>query len=457
CQANGISAGIIRWRRNGVVITNNAKYSQTDKSLIIWHLNQDDKYDIYTCSESGGRFKSDPYSIETSGPSFIQVKPSITIVKEMDTLSLSCLTDCYPLCSVTWSKLDPSLGHNNVLIENDALQLINITRKMSGNYTCKVQNIITGTSFEGSLSLNVHYGPDKIVLNTSNNIIEMDEFDSITILCTAECFPACAIHWTGWNINKQIVDAELKLINISANDTYECHAWNPSIDTRKLSQTISIAVKIKDVHHNVSSVDKDQDGHATFIDIPSIRYLLYVIPVTAGIGAIIAVVICLRKKCIPCTSIARVSNNTMNAHSHAGENNQEESLSQHYWTIATNVKGDFFTAVESDINNVELRQFVDPAATSITIFNTSEEHEAYYYSFNLDSIENETSCSDSTRIEGYIHPIHSDPTKCNEYSDPRRSHSLESNVYIHPVSSSPLEPDVYTDPTPPDHKGAWDQ
>ncbi|KAL3885589.1 hypothetical protein ACJMK2_025640, partial [Sinanodonta woodiana] len=86
-------------------------------------------------------------------------------------------------------------------------------------------------------------GPDKIVLNTSNNIIEMDEFDSIIIICTAECFPPCVIHWAERNINIMIGDAELKLINVSANDTYEYHAWNPSIDTRKLSQKISNAVK----------------------------------------------------------------------------------------------------------------------------------------------------------------------------------------------------------------------
>ncbi|KAL3885588.1 hypothetical protein ACJMK2_025639, partial [Sinanodonta woodiana] len=61
----------------------------------------------------------------------------------MDTVNVSCLTDCYPLCSVTWSKLDPSSGHNNILLENDALQLTNVTRMLSGNYTCKIQNILT--------------------------------------------------------------------------------------------------------------------------------------------------------------------------------------------------------------------------------------------------------------------------------------------------------------------------
>ncbi|KAL3885989.1 hypothetical protein ACJMK2_026017 [Sinanodonta woodiana] len=720
CQANGQAAGMFSWRRNGISITNNTKYVKTDKYLIIRRLNNDDIYDIFTCMESGGQFESDPYNIETSGPSFTHGKPSITMAKEMDTLNVSCLTDCYPLCLVTWSKLNPFSGNNTILSENDPLQLRNVTRQNSGNYTCKVQNILTGTSSESSLSLSIHYGPDKIVLNTSKNIIEVEEFDSIAILCTAECFPPCVIYWTQGNGNTKIGDAEeLKLTNISANDTYTCHALNPVMDTGPLLQTVSIAVKLdetlipqigvvrhnvsdvsvvlqcnsfrkpkgrfswmvngsvvkhddryspdndllhvryvtaedetnlytckepgsnlysypfriktsgpnyirfnpkdlmvkehyrlnvsclsdcypicslywfkqepssghkpvysqdnvlyitdvrremsgnylckvqnvitgafqqrslslnvlygpddvvvhtsenktdvyqfsntnaicyaycvppclfrwtfsyadtvkegailtlvnstangsltchdtnplnlnaslsestdimeksEDVRQNTSSVDKGQDGHTTLIDISAIRYMLYAIPVIGGIGAIIAVFTCLRKKYKHCSSIAQVSNNTMNAYSDVVESSQDDSSSQHYWTIVTNVKGECFTEIESDIT-VELRPFVDPAANTITLCNMSDRHESYSFSINSDPIEVETSCSVSTKSEGYINPIHSDPTKSNEYSDPRRSHSLESNAYIHPVPSDPLEPDAYTNSTPPYNKG----
>ncbi|KAK3600199.1 hypothetical protein CHS0354_039306 [Potamilus streckersoni] len=39
-------------------------------------------------------------------------------------------------------------------------------------------------------------------------------------------------------------DVELKLVNVSDNVTYLCHAWNQKLDTTKTSQTISIAVKL---------------------------------------------------------------------------------------------------------------------------------------------------------------------------------------------------------------------
>ncbi|KAL3885976.1 hypothetical protein ACJMK2_026007, partial [Sinanodonta woodiana] len=86
-------------------------------------------------------------------------------------------------------------------------------------------------------------GPDEIVLNTSNTIIEVDGFGSITLLCTAECFPPCAIHWTERNVNTQIGDAALNIINVSANTTYTCHASNPITSSRTLARTINIAVK----------------------------------------------------------------------------------------------------------------------------------------------------------------------------------------------------------------------
>ncbi|KAL3885977.1 hypothetical protein ACJMK2_026008, partial [Sinanodonta woodiana] len=96
----------------------------------------------------------------------------------------------------------------------------------------------------------------------------------------------------------------------------------------------------------------------------------------------------------------RVSNNTMNAHSDIGQSNQDETVSQHYWTIVTNVKGDLFTAVDSNVN-VELRPFVDPAGNNILIYNRSEEqHKAYSYYYDSDPIETETSCSVSTKSDG---------------------------------------------------------
>ncbi|KAK3583479.1 hypothetical protein CHS0354_025611 [Potamilus streckersoni] len=187
-----------------------------------------------------------------AGPTSITFNPKDIILKEHNALHVSCPTDCFPLCSFQWFKLDPSSGLKNVVSEEHALQITEVTRDMSGNYSCKVQNIITGKFDESSFSLNIlcEYGsfsidgPDEIVLNASNKIIQVDEYDSITIVCAAQCFPPCLIIWTERyreSIMRQ--GADLKLVNVKTDGTYTCHAKNPKIANSTILRTIVIKVK----------------------------------------------------------------------------------------------------------------------------------------------------------------------------------------------------------------------
>ncbi|KAL3885666.1 hypothetical protein ACJMK2_025714, partial [Sinanodonta woodiana] len=252
CQSRDEQARSIYWKRNGIQINNNEKYNQMNNFLSIRYLKIGEQYDIYTCVESEGRFESDPYSIDTYGPTAIEFKQNIVMIKEQDKLNISCITVCYPLCSVKWSKLDPSSDQKQrSLLNEKTLQLAHITREMSGNYSCKVQNLISGAFNESTLSLHVNYGPDEIVVNTSSNIIEVNTLDSITILCIAECFPPCRFSWMEISSRQQTQDAELKLINVTSNGTYTCRVHNPKTDSAKNSEKIKIAVKLDGPHEVV--------------------------------------------------------------------------------------------------------------------------------------------------------------------------------------------------------------
>ncbi|KAK3583472.1 hypothetical protein CHS0354_025603 [Potamilus streckersoni] len=152
------------------------------------------------------------------------------------------------------------------------------------------------------------------------------------------------------------------------------------------------------------------------------------------------------------SNLARVSNDTIIAQTDIGESHQEETSSEHYWTIVTNARGKVYTALERNID-VELRDFINPArsarlgydANTTPKHRNSEELEVYSHSFNSDTIDIEKRFSDSIEREGYIIPISSDQE--NEYIDPTLSHHSNFNEYINPIPSDPYEFDGSTDPS----------
>ncbi|KAK3583480.1 hypothetical protein CHS0354_025612 [Potamilus streckersoni] len=319
------------------------------------------------------------------------------------------------------------------------------------SYTC----LEPGSGLESEPFLTNTHGPDKVVVDTSSNKTEVDQFSSTRVSCSADCFPPCLFRWTFSYTDAVIKDVELKILNVTSNGTVTCHATNPMIVNATVSGTIYITMKAEDIHHKTLLSDKDKA--AIIKDLPLIRYLQYAIPGIAGFGMLVAVVCCLRKKNKYCSREARVSNHTINAHSEIGESHQAESLSEHYWTIVSNARGEYCTALERDINT-EIRRLVDRAhSTHIeSNANTTQRHrnsETLEVSSHSVNSEIEIDYSYSLEHEGYINPIPSEPTNVNEHLDASWSHHVEFNKYMDPIPSESLELDTYIVPSPSNSTG----
>ncbi|KAK3583495.1 hypothetical protein CHS0354_025628 [Potamilus streckersoni] len=379
------------WRVNGSLIGNHGKYSLNDTFLSIRNLTIDDQYDVYTCNMSESGFESDPYSIIMSGPNVIKFAPNITMVKEYSGLTVSCLADCSPICSWKWTKLNVSEGQDNVISTSNILHIRNITRHDGGIYSCNVLNKVTGMELVNLTPIQIMYGPDSISFNSSVKIIQMNEKDSKTISCSADCFPNCHISWTETTSEILINGPELKLFSVNRNVNYTCYASNANIDNSTISDTIYVIVKS---------------------ELPFKRHLMYVL-LGSGITVAVAFLACLLYKLTKWLHVDRVSNRsavTDCKKDDRDENLKEEVPSGNYWTIVCSEEGELNSVIETEFERHRQNQLIGQKITSTNselklLMRPREVHQVIVeVEGYLNPIE-----AYPVELDDYIHPIHSDP------------------------------------------------
>ncbi|KAL3885638.1 hypothetical protein ACJMK2_025688 [Sinanodonta woodiana] len=410
CRLSSPSNMEIVWKINGSLIGSHGRYSQNDRFLSITNVTVDDQYNSYKCNESGNAVESDPYSIKISGPNAIKFVPNITMVQQYSGLNMSCHTDCYPICSWKWTKLDLSLGEVQVISTQDVLYIQNITRQQGGVYACIIWHYISFTS----ICLD---GPDVILFNSSD-IIELHENDSIAISCSADCFPPCKMGWTETNMDNLIPGGELQLINVRRSCNYTCHATNARKDNTTISDTIYVIVKSEISLKTTTAMTSEWEDE----EFPFKRHLLYVL---IGAGSVVAVALLayLSAKIRTCLRVDRVSNgNTITVSNiiDRGQNLKEEVLSGNYWTIVSNNEEEMSSAIETD--SVKRRQQHLIVQNVSSIQSGSNELVRHSDAKGNTGLDDYLSPIDTCPVEldNYIHPIHSDPVK-SDFVATRRS------------------------------------
>ncbi|KAL3887038.1 hypothetical protein ACJMK2_026994 [Sinanodonta woodiana] len=159
-----ISTNNILWKLNASLIETEERFSISDDLLSICNLTAGDQYNVYTCMEQGNELESDPYIMQTSDPTIIKFTPNITAVFEHESLNISCNSKCGPICNWQWTKIDATSGQERVVSGENILRIQNFTKQDAGKYSCKVQNILTGTALVGHISMDVISSPSKIQL-----------------------------------------------------------------------------------------------------------------------------------------------------------------------------------------------------------------------------------------------------------------------------------------------------
>ncbi|XP_041372995.1 deleted in malignant brain tumors 1 protein-like [Gigantopelta aegis] len=155
-------------------------------------------------------------------------------VREGDTITLECITNCNPLCSYFW------IHGSETIVSNPTLTLTHITRQQNGNlYMCTVRNTAIQKETSVHFLLTVFFGPGTVNTTFSPHLpSDIREGQNLNVNCSADCNPPCSY---SWKIGNQVLSktSRLNLVNISrsqTNNIYTCIVKNTAIEKSRSHQ-----------------------------------------------------------------------------------------------------------------------------------------------------------------------------------------------------------------------------
>ncbi|XP_021352851.1 hemicentin-2-like [Mizuhopecten yessoensis] len=200
------------------------------------------------------------------GPSSVGLSPpttSYTLTEGQTLPTVTCSSDCNPVCTYSWTKDGQS--HTT----GSDLQLTNIQRGQTGVYRCTASNGY-GSRTSSDVSVTVKYGP-----GTSTSISPPDttytwtEGDTLpNITCTADCKPGCTFVWTKPDNTNLTASAVLSLgqLDRSQHGTYRCTARNIAGEsTTSVIVTVQFPPEIDSLEYNQGDADVTEHGSKTLI------------------------------------------------------------------------------------------------------------------------------------------------------------------------------------------------
>ncbi|VDI77070.1 carcinoembryonic antigen-related cell adhesion molecule [Mytilus galloprovincialis] len=228
--------------------------AKSDKGMNISCQATDDLGIVFYLSET---VTLDPYY----SPDKIVLEPADTIVnvREGNILGpIHCTTTCNPECTYQWKynvtgrfelvpiKLVPNQGRT--------LTVPQIKRSQTGTFRCHVEYNVSHIKKTADFSINVQYGPDKVVLDPGSTSINVPENSTLgPIYCTAACNPPCTYQWkhngTGRfeQVKKSLLSFNNQTLTVphikrSQNGIYRCHVDDYQYHTYKISD---IAINVQ--------------------------------------------------------------------------------------------------------------------------------------------------------------------------------------------------------------------
>ncbi|XP_021339867.1 carcinoembryonic antigen-related cell adhesion molecule 5-like [Mizuhopecten yessoensis] len=192
------------------------------------------------------------YNCSDDGPSTVRLTPSTTSYTPIEGQTLptvTCSSDCNPVCTYSWTKdgQSPTAGSD--------LQLTNIQRGQTGVYRCAASNGY-GSRTSSDVTVTVKYGPGMSTSisppDTTYTRTEGDTLPNIT--CIADCRPGCIFVWTKPDNTNFTASAVLSLgqLDRSEHGTYRCTARNIAGES-----TTSVTVTVQYVPGTVTLFPPD--------------------------------------------------------------------------------------------------------------------------------------------------------------------------------------------------------
>ncbi|KAA0701977.1 MUC18 Gicerin Melanoma cell adhesion molecule Melanoma-associated antigen [Triplophysa tibetana] len=183
--------------------------------------------------------ESDKINIEVFYPTTevtMWVNPPKKLLKEGDTMEIGCKGNGNPQPIFTIYN-----NKNEVSSENELVVFKEVKRSDTGKYMCEILNFDTGTVFEGSIDIMIHY-LDEIVVTPEKRVL--DQGEDLTLTCNA--LASLSTHTEWYKDGVHVLEGHvLKSHNASSNTegTYLCKVTVVSLPELQKQTSLHINVR----------------------------------------------------------------------------------------------------------------------------------------------------------------------------------------------------------------------
>ncbi|XP_056315067.1 B-cell receptor CD22-like [Danio aesculapii] len=188
----------------------------------------------YKCrarNEHGEEY-SDPVTLDVQYP-HRNVSVSVSgsaVIKEGDSVTLSCNSDLNPPAEINWFKGEIFVGTGR------NFNISNISSGDSGEYKCRVRNE-HGEKFSDPVTLDVQYPPR----NVSVSVTDSGQlwFDSVSLMCISDANPP-ALNFSWFKENQSSAVGSGQSFSAVQSGRFYCEAHNPHGAQRSDAVTVTV-------------------------------------------------------------------------------------------------------------------------------------------------------------------------------------------------------------------------
>ncbi|XP_050963019.1 B-cell receptor CD22-like isoform X2 [Labeo rohita] len=324
CSSDSNPPAEISWFRGGMFVGSGRIYSISNISS-----DHSGEYKCKSRNEHGEKY-CDAATLNVTYPPksiSVSISPSGEIV-EGDSVTLNCSSDSNPPAEISWFKGGMFVGSGRIY------NISKISSDHSGEYKCKSINK-HGEKYSDAVTLNVMY-PPRNVSGFINGSAEIEEGDSVTLICSSDSNPPAEISWFKEDESSAVGSGQS--FSALQSGRFYCEAHNQHGSQRSDAVTVNV--------------------HG--------RTFLYVVGgVTGGLGGLIfifIIVLLLRKKHRPDDITQKQDDLYANASAHDGPRSESDPPDQNdalYSLITLNNFSGYRTVGKtSDSEDTEEIQYV---------------------------------------------------------------------------------------------------
>ncbi|XP_065904165.1 hemicentin-1-like isoform X3 [Dysidea avara] len=246
CIAQGGPNNMFKWRRQGVVISN-------DPVLSIPMVTGSDG-GVYQCTvsnDAGSDTATTTIIVSPSGT--VVVTPKHLAVDHLThSVIFTCQSDGGPNLMYTWLYNDATPNNDDIVINGNQLTVNRVTYLLGGTYTC----IVSNEAGEGRDSSDLFVNP-VIIIHPVSQSAQVGQ--TVTFNCVAGAYPSPSYSWSTPDTNIFVTSSIMISTTYSSFGNYTCTASSNGVvvisDTAVLTVSPQGSVSVRPVGNILTSVD----------------------------------------------------------------------------------------------------------------------------------------------------------------------------------------------------------